>query len=243
MSRTYRQQTTRNLSWHPIFTVTDPWAAGTGGQPAPGESILAGIGDRLIYALPTLNVGSGGAISFDTASFLSAPSGFQVIFRATRPPQANASWSGIHVNPALTERIAAIRHHLSLTITDLGKVLRVERPTVYAWIAEASKPHDQNLIRISRIYDLARTWRSLSTKPLGELLRQPVKGVSMLEMLTNEDLAETRIRETLKRFASSPQVAPARIGKGRLTDAVRKHKFTPLSEERSQASFDEETSF
>lgn len=234
------EQANSDSGWHPGFAHSERWAFGTGGSPQRETSTL---GTQLVYVLGTRTAGSGGNVPSSLPWCLLTPSGFPIFARSSSFPPFSKLSASPHVAPSLSRRVAAIRHYLSLTITDLARVLRVERPTVYAWIAETSRPHDQNLVRIWRIYELACAWRSLSTKPLGKLIREPVGGASLLDLLSSANLPTAQIREVLRSCADLQRTSPESVPKGGLTDALRSHKFGPLPDEQRQDSFDQETSF
>jgi len=240
MSNLANQQSASDLTWHPGLWAAERWATGTGGQATREVVTFRGINERLSYALSSLRVGSGGLYSIESSAFLLVPSGSRFVVRTTKSLGVLSAPAGIHISLGVPIKITAIRHYLSLSITDLGRVLRVERPTVYSWISESSKPHHQNLDRIGRIYDLAKAWRSISPKPLGGLLREPLEGQSILEMLGREDLSETKIRGAFKQLAASRNSGETKFG---VVSRIRRRQLSPFSKEQSQASFDHETSF
>lgn len=94
--------------------------------------------------------------------------------------------------------LMTIQHWLSLNITQLARVLRVERPTIYAWMAEQSSPQMANLQRVNAVYRLAMVWSRLSDDPLGAALREPVDDLSVLQLLEAEQIAVPAVRIRLE---------------------------------------------
>lgn len=235
------ERTSSGSDWHPVFWLPEGWSCGTGGQ-APRGGTRA-LGDGLVYVLGALSAGSGGRVSLSLPWRSLVPSGFQVLVQGSTNPLSPEPWGGTQHSPSLGGRVAIIRHYLSLTITDLGRVLRVGRPTVYAWIAETSRPHDDNLTRIGRIYDLARAWRSLSSMPLGGLVREPMDGPALIDLLSRENLPVSQIRRVFVRCAEVQRGSAEGMPRRGLAEALRARGFRPRAGEGEKDSFDQETSF
>ena len=146
----------------------------------------------------------------------------------------------------VSERLAQIRHYLSLNATELAQILRVERPTVYAWLSDRAWPQAANLQRLVRIHKLARSWRAISSRPLGTLVREPIDaGQSLVDLMSEEHLDEGEIRRRLfpdfKRRIDQEQ--EARRGRRRgIAEAAQRHGFPELPRRVRQRAFDDETS-
>ncbi len=96
---------------------------------------------------------------------------------------------------SVRDRLVAIRHYFGLSISDLARILRVGRPTVYAWMRERSLPSSGHVDRIERLATLAEAWRLASRHPIGSQLRSRGKGgKSLLEYLSDEQLDEQAVR-------------------------------------------------
>jgi len=93
------------------------------------------------------------------------------------------------------EKIAGIRRYLSLNMTDLAKVLRVGRPTVYSWATAPTTLRSAHRERIDAVYAISRDWRSLSSDPMGRLVREPSlgNGRTMIDLLSVDKLDSTAI--------------------------------------------------
>src|SRR6266851_2653713 len=77
-----------------------------------------------------LLVGTGGTMTMEMLD-VKSPTGSAIVFRfpsTYKRRQVQAPF----LLPQ--EQLAGIRRYLSLSVSDLAKVLRVERPTVYSWL-------------------------------------------------------------------------------------------------------------
>jgi AcrR family transcriptional regulator len=112
------------------------------------------------------------------------------------------------------EKLAGIRRYLSMSVTDLAKVLRVGRPTVYSWLRDDADLRAEHAQRLETIYRFARKWRMMSSRPVGALLNQPsTAGETLLSLLsarTVDDLAVqgafSQIRNASSRTTRRPSV-------------------------------------
>jgi hypothetical protein len=137
------------------------------------------------------------------------------------------------------EQIVAIRRYLSLNISNLSRVLRVERPTIYSWLRSESFPRTANLDRIRKIYLLAREWRFMSTEPVkGMLTTQYGEAPTLLVLLSEGTIDEiatrrvlTTLRDALNRVPKHQSVAEIAREKGirlpvrELTDSISDEQF------------------
>ncbi|MBM4047596.1 MAG: hypothetical protein FJ279_21025 [Planctomycetes bacterium] len=217
------------------------WTPGT----APPAIKVLQVDSRLAfewlrYAVSEMDPGSGGVLPRGVETRVSSPTSAEIWVELSFPHRTQAPM--VDIGPGTPERLAAIGHYLSLSITQLGRTLVVERPTVYAWLAGKSTPRRRNFARIGRVYDLARAWRSLSPAPLGDLLVEPIEGTSVLDLLSQPDLPEARVRSLLGRLSREAQCR-AREAKRPLglSDAVKNHGFRDLPPEVAGESFDQET--
>jgi len=90
----------------------------------------------------------------------------------------------------IQEKIAAIKHYLSLNMTDLAAVLKVGRPTVYTWATAPVTVKSRHRERVDALYEIARDWRALSSTPMGRILREPLADrATMIDLLSADKLA------------------------------------------------------
>lgn len=103
----------------------------------------------------------------------------------------------IHVEPSKAkpvdmrspaEHVANIRDVFSISTSDLASVLRITRPTVYAWLA-GQEPKGEAIIRIQQLSRVADKFNQANIIRLDKLVHRPIlKGRSLLDILkTDED--------------------------------------------------------
>jgi hypothetical protein len=144
----------------------------------------------------------------------------------------------------LPHRIGAIKQSLSLNMTQLARVLGVERPTVYSWIGGISLPQANNEERLVKLYSIARDWRRASSAPVGEYLSRSFDdGRSLLDWLSDADLNLLAIQNSLTEIRSqlvqSAQTSPRRRS---VAEISRSHGFRQLSEQKQKELLRQEDS-
>jgi AcrR family transcriptional regulator len=157
-----------------------------------------------------LLVGTGGFVSAQTVSYV--PSGALLHVRVLRSTDGNIDSDRLLDTQ---EKLAGIRHYLSMTVTDLAKVLRVGRPTVYAWLRDGADLRAEHAQRLESIYRIARKWRMMSSRPVGAFLNQPLTAGETLRSLLSEraldelaiQSAFSQIRNASSRTTRRPSVA------------------------------------
>lgn len=186
-----------------------------------------------------LLVGTGGTASGETFAWIPHDSlGCRVtVVTHTRHPSS----------PLLDtrERMAGLRRYLSLNVTDLAKALRVERPTIYAWLKGSSEPHLTNLRRLEKIYRLAQEWRAQSAVPLGGYVRQPSEdGQSILDHLAKEHIPEQTVRSAFSSVKSrlDRERTEKSVRRRSVDESARLHGFPSIPEATQRKNFDEATS-
>lgn len=109
------------------------------------------------------------------------------------------------------EKLAGIRRYLSLTVSDLARVLRVGRPTVYSWLHDEASLRAEHAHRLEAMYKIAREWRTMSTKPVGSYLKAPTaSGDTLLTLLSARALDSSAIRSAFAQIRAASVRAPRR---------------------------------
>lgn len=107
--------------------------------------------------------------------------------------------------------VAAVRSALSLTITELAYIVGVERPTIYAWLADRAEPYARNRRRLGELLSVAKAWSEVSELPVGESIRrEDGSGVSLIELLRQGNSTEAIIRLKAIARAVSKEAPTAR---------------------------------
>lgn len=98
------------------------------------------------------------------------------------------------------EMLASIRSDLSLNVSELAQVLRVQRPTVYAWMS-GGKLRRQHTERLLDVHELAREWRARHNLPLGDSVREPgLQGKTIVDLLSLRNIPRLEITERFDRI-------------------------------------------
>ena len=155
----------------------------------------------------SLLVGTGGTKTVEMLD-IKPPTGSAIVFRfpsTCRRRQAQAPF----LLPQ--EQLAGIRRYLSLSVSDLAKVLRVERPTVYSWLKGEAIPRSGNVNRIGAIYSIAREWRLMSSEPIRGMLNTPYgDDTTLLGLLSEETVDEVATRRLLGKLREALDRVPPR---------------------------------
>jgi len=118
--------------------------------------------------------------------------------------------SAIASDMSLPSKLDLIRLQFGIGTKHLAEALGVERPTVYAWQDDKSKPQDKRRDRIEALVELAKYWKSLSERTLGKRAFEPVdNGQSVMDMLSAEDLSIELVKTALRKWSEDHE---ARVG-------------------------------
>ena len=103
--------------------------------------------------------------------------------------------------------LAQLRSVLGLNIAETARVVGVERPTIYAWLAQRSVPQRANSVRLARLEGVVAMWRRLADRTPGPLVRTPGSdGQSLVDLLAvdpmPEGLIKSRMQEILRADAT-----------------------------------------
>jgi hypothetical protein len=142
------------------------------------------------FLAAVLLVGTGGLANLQPTTYV--PSGSLMCVRGTTRSAGKID------SPRLLdaqEKLAGIQRYLSMNVTDLAKVLRVGRPTVYSWLRDEALLRGDHAQRVEMVYGLARKWRMISSRPVGSFLKQPLaSGETPLSLLSAKTLDEFEIQ-------------------------------------------------
>jgi transcriptional regulator with XRE-family HTH domain len=111
--------------------------------------------------------------------------------------------------PTPARMLAVIRAAFGTNVSQTARVLRVERPTIYAWLREEATPRLVSLQRLLKLYALAREWSRYSEQPASRVLHQPlVDNRSLFELLQEDPLREFVVSQQLRSLARSSPSTP-----------------------------------
>lgn len=184
-----------------------------------------------------LGAGTGGT---HTPAFIQREICTRTSVISIRPAHLEADADGQFVSVPL--RLAQVRRFLSLNVSDLGKVLRVERPTIYSWLSGRSVPHAANRNRVDQIFTIARQWRKLSPNPVGRFLREPMisESLTLFDTLCAVQINNAAVKRLF--IAIRPLVKYERAVRDSrsMREMAELHGFQSPSEQRQRIAFEEE---
>jgi len=186
-------------------TITTP---GPSAPPVPQDGTH--LGDRLFFGswsfrwgstlLACLQLGTGG----QRLAFLwrGTPTGGGISLASQSPISTPLATRSVgHIVPSAQLRY--VRRHLSLNVSQLAKVLSVQRPTIYKWIKDESIPRARQAESLNNLYSIANWWAEMSGMPVGKYVTLPViKGRSLVQLLANASTKRDELRIALESIRS-----------------------------------------
>jgi transcriptional regulator with XRE-family HTH domain len=144
-----------------------------------------------------------------------------------------------HEPSALSIELASIQHHLGANISELAAILRVSRPTVYAWLRGSPDPHSSNLGRIHELHSVIQTLLRGSDVSLAKLIRRDTSRRSALyDLFSAPILDKLAIDELIAALRLSHRSIPQKLP---LREVMRRHGIADRSAEAELTSLSEET--
>ena len=101
----------------------------------------------------------------------------------------------------VARQVQELQAALSVNKSELARILRVTRPTVYDWL-DGGEPNADNVARIGRLLRLVFQARVSSRNPLlPRFVRSPLdsRGQALLDLLGEETIAESAVRDSIHR--------------------------------------------
>lgn len=112
---------------------------------------------------------------------------------------------------SVAEMIGLIRSVLSANVTEMAAILRVERPTIYAWASGRTSPHGDNVRRLQKIFQFATYVMGKTAVPLGKLIREPSQdGTSLVGLLSEETIHDERVYSRFRVALEKIEAVPKR---------------------------------
>lgn len=212
------------LSPTPSYTLDSPIAGKT--------SLPTTVRALLLLASP---VGTGGYVTPTVASAhtKSSSPAIQWPTRSLEPASDDATTSP-------SEHLVLLRRWLSLNVADAARVLRIRRPTIYAWTKGTAFPSHDHRHRIAAVHELASLWRACSAEPIGQRLRQPVvAGRSLFDLLCAETIDRGAVVRAVKLLGESSITEPQRSATG----VAKAHGFPDRPERQQRSAVEHATRF
>ena len=133
------------------------------------------------------------------------------------PQKSQAPSIAPALKPSVAQMLTAIRSSFGIGVSQLAKFLRVERPTVYAWLQSTNDPRFDNRKRIETIWGIAQVWASNGLPAHAAALDQVVAdGQTIRYQLQQEHLRTFVIKSAIGSTAPTAKSKIAAGRKGRL---------------------------
>ncbi len=194
-------------------------AGGTSWVPATALSALIGLGTGAFLPYE---------IGQDQGTVVAKPVTF------TSPDFVQEDPEDLFSTPAA--RLTVVRRWLSMSITDLATAMRVQRPTIYAWMSSRSMPKQANLERLRALHRVGQAWKRRAGRPAVDALKKPTpEGGSLLSLLAAPNIDEVAVLRLIERLARRDK-APTRA-----TRLAAASDFDDTPHDDAESAFDVET--
>jgi hypothetical protein len=180
-------------------------------QPHTGSGSVVPWNNKVLAAILGMMIGTGGVANAAVVNTVvrtssSADNHIRLTIRTPSWETENGGQNALLPQ----EQIAGIQRYLSLNVTHLSSALRVGRPTIYAWMRGA-RPQDAHLQRIQQLYRIARSWRAISSAPIGAYLTVTMgSGSSLMTQLADQNLDEGAINGSFAGIKAAMDNIPRR---------------------------------
>ena len=166
---------------------------------------------------------------FDVPNRQLAPSGARcIVVRKTEQERRRVNTMPV------ADAIALIRSTLGLNMSETARVLRVERPTVYAWLSGKAHPRVLNYRRLWRIASLIRRYAS-HPEPLPDLVRAPDEdGRSLVDLLAEPSLPEADLALRMMQAAGEVSERADRRARSSRLHQIAESRGVRMAEQRGE---------
>jgi DNA-binding XRE family transcriptional regulator len=102
------------------------------------------------------------------------------------------------------EQINDLRKYMGFNISELAKIIKVKRPTIYEWL-EGKSPNPRNQTRLDLIYSFCKRWKEMGAGRLGRYMYRNVTqdNKCLMDLLEEKIINEGQINKVLDVIAAS----------------------------------------
>jgi len=194
--------------------------------------ILSTIGRfTLILAVGTGGIVSGASLE-KKAQYLTSN---QIVI-SEQPLKTRSHAEEVKTTP---EMVAALQQCLSFNITDIAKILGVQRPAIYSWLGnESVEPHPRNKAKLKEVSKIAFSWNKLSNEPVGKYNKEPlIQEKSLLEALASDSIDTEAVQDALTVIKQTKN-KQKKYKRKSVATLAREAGFSELSEDMKKKAFD-----
>jgi transcriptional regulator with XRE-family HTH domain len=180
-----------------------------------------------------MDVGSGGVLSSSSIDVISsAPFQYPTVKYTDRDLDS-------HIY-SVSEKIAQLKEFLSLSMSDISRLLEVKRPTVYQWLG-GTTPRQNNLKRLNALSDIAQTVERKTGRISRSNLNTVVDGSNtLLDLLDRNSLNKREFIGFVEKLASKDENVA--FGKKSIASFLQENGFPKLSDVDQQRNLNTEGS-
>jgi transcriptional regulator with XRE-family HTH domain len=145
------------------------------------------------------------------------------------------------VTESVSSMLGKIKSVFALSVADLSKVMGVERPTIYAWMAGRTVPHAFNLERLKELFNLAKQSEKWLVGLADKQIKQfQIQDTSLPELLSQDVIPKDLLLSGLESIKVSIEQDLNNVGQKKLSlkDLAAKHGISMPSKESSRDTFD-----
>jgi predicted DNA-binding transcriptional regulator AlpA len=145
------------------------------------------------------------------------------------------------ITESVSSMLAKVKSVFALSVSDLSKVIGVERPTIYAWTAERAVPHAFNLERLKELFNLAKQSEKWLVGLADKQIKQfQIQDTSLPELLSQDIIPKDLLLSGLESIKISIEQDLNNVEEKRLSlkDLAAKHGISIPSKESSRDTFD-----
>lgn len=145
---------------------------------------------------------------------------------------------------SIRQMLICIRDFFNFSVSDLARLLLVERPTIYSWLSGSTAPQRANLVRLSTFFEIAEDVREQLSQTLtdGPRLTRANRELALEALGTHMEQPKIATNRLYAMFVSDRDFHLARTNRPSLRDIANRHgmgKETPGDER----AFERETLF
>jgi hypothetical protein len=178
---------------------------GTQLAPTPVELFQVSAQTLALAALLASSIGTGGVAAEPIIQVLCRPAtGITAL-------SCSAALNEIHAlsTEGISERLTFVQSYFNLPVSQLARVLKVQRPTIYSWLRDAPTAlREANFNRLELVYHLALSLhRAVKTTVSDVSAVRLSTGETLLNVLLADEINPEAVLAMLKRDGGSSVVA------------------------------------
>lgn len=185
---------------------------------------------RDMFGVPMLTICTG-AVDANVLSHVDISGAKDVYEGSSHQGQAGESEAGV-----VFELLSSIRRAFGGSVADLATMLRVRRPTIYAWMDGKSSPQRRNRARLDELGTLAKYWISKARGPASVLLAaRPADAARLRTLLISEELRLNDVIAVIDELIAAPLVDTS------VEAMIRRHGLRMSTDDERRDRLDRET--